>query len=89
MRLIIWAIIGFCALVGISHAGTISSYPNTNTLVNADLIPAIHTDTNYNINWYGLKELMSKNVNWTDIKMTTKSGGTGNTSGINWQDFGA
>ena len=89
MRLIIWVVIGFCLLVGVSHAGTLSSYPQTTTLQNADSIPAIiySGDTNANINWSDLKNIMSSGLNWTDIKVVgTKYG---DHSGINWQSFGA
>jgi hypothetical protein len=91
MRLIIWIIIGVCLLTGVSYSGTLSSYPQTKTLLNADRLPAIigASDTNANINWYDLKELVSKNINWTDVKQFSINNYGGDHTGINWQGFGA
>lgn len=72
-------------------AGILTSYGNVATLNSADTFPVVNISSNLNknINWYSLKEFMSSNVNWTDVKRATVSGGTGTTSGINWQDFRA
>lgn len=92
MRRVIWITIFSVLSLGILKAfsGTLSSYANTKTLVNADRIAVIIGvgNTNGNINWYDLKELMSKNINWTDVKAITANFG-GDHTGINWQSLGA
>lgn len=98
MKLVIWTLLSLCLMFlfpygyvdnNISWAGTLSSYSATATLANGDKVPVviISGDTNGTINWYSLKELVSNNLNWTDIKRI----GTqyGDHSGINWQSLGA
>lgn len=50
-------------------AGKLSSYPSASTLQNGDIFPivVVASDTNQNINWATLRELVSKNINWQDI----------------------
>lgn len=72
-----------------SDAGQLGNYPQTTTLNWTDLIPLVHqiTNSNQNINWSSLINLISEDLNWTDIKAV----GTqyGDHSGINWQAFKA
>ena len=93
MKLVLWVIVAMCLLVGFNnvYSATLSSYPQTKTLANADVIPAIigATNSNANINWYDLKELVSKNVNWTDVKQFSITNFGGDHTGINWQGLGA
>ena len=87
-------VLGFC-LVGLgvfchmAHADKLGNYPYTKTLSNADYLPIIiaASNSNANINWSDLKNIVSSGLNWTDIKVI----GTqyGDHSGLNWQAFGA
>lgn len=93
MRLILWVVIGLCSMISInySYAAKLSSYPSTSTFQNGDNIPAVITsgDTNANINWYSFKELISNNINWTDVKTFSIKNFGGDHTGINWQGLGA
>jgi hypothetical protein len=66
-----------------SNAGQLGNYPATATLASADIVPVIIVLTNQNetINWYNFKELMSKNINWTDITSQIPN------QSMNWTDI--
>ena len=80
IRYMIYALLITIAFVGQCYADKLSSYPYVSTLSNANAIPFITPTANMNINWYSLKELMSKNINWQDVKGTIPA------SSVNWQD---
>ena len=77
--------------IPISNSGQLTSYINATTLNSADTIPVVlsASNINANINWYNLKELISKNINWTDVKQFSITNFGGDHTGINWQGFGA
>ena len=87
-----YLIIFICCLIGLwsslSYADKLGNYTFTKTLVNSDYIPVVTglSTSNQNINWYDLKEMVSKNINWTDVRALSCVGGCN--SGINWTAFG-
>ncbi len=101
IRYMIYALLLTIAVVGQCYADKLSSYPYVSTLSNANTIPIITPSANENINWYSLKELMSKNINWQDVQGTIPATSInwtsielyscahgGCKSGINWTAFG-
>ncbi len=82
MKKVVYITFILCLICSIAHADKLSTYIQTKTLQNGDRIPVIIAaagPTNANINWYDLKEMVSKNFNWADTQIL-------HGNAINWTD---